>query len=116
MSIRSQKTWRIDQRLLLVFHCSSAVIFDLKTKATQMNQQRHRYQVGALPLVRHMIERLKLGEMLSAHMNTHANECIPAIETILLLVYNLVSPIFSSHDIYEIKAIENEQQPDFGCS
>jgi transposase len=55
----------------------------------EINRQHYRHQVGALPLVKHILKRLNLKDILCAHVANHANEIIPAIDSLLILVYNL---------------------------
>ena len=47
-------------------------------------------QVGGLPLIHAIAERMRLKEILYKYIPAHGNEDIPAVETLMLLVYNLI--------------------------
>ena len=69
-----------------------------------------RLQVGALPLIRAICERMRLRDVLYKYIPAHGNEDIPAVETLLLLVYNLM---IGKYPLYELQ--EWVESIDFGC-
>jgi len=54
------------------------------------NRTLKRLQVGGLPLIHAICERMRVKDILYKYMPAHGNETIPAVETLMLLVYNLV--------------------------
>ena len=48
-----------------------------------------RFQTGALPLIHDVVERIGLREILYNHIRCHGNEDVPAVETLILLIFNL---------------------------
>ena len=54
------------------------------------NKKLSRLRVGGLPLIRSIAERMGLREILSRYIHSHGNETVPATETLILLIYNLV--------------------------
>jgi len=54
------------------------------------NRTLKRFQVGGLPLIHAICERMRLKDILYKYMPAHGNESIPAVETLMLLVYNLI--------------------------
>lgn len=48
-----------------------------------------RSYVGELPIIRHIVDRLGLKEKLSKHIKAHGNERIPAVDTLMVLLYNI---------------------------
>jgi len=69
-----------------------------------------RLQVGGLPLIHAIIERMRLKEILYKYIPAHGNEDIPAVETLMLLVYNL---ILGKYPLYELQ--EWVESIDFSC-
>lgn len=59
-----------------------------------------RLQVGGLPLIHAIVERMKLRDILYKYLPPHGNEDIPAVETLMLLVYNL---ILGKDPLYELE-------------
>jgi len=53
------------------------------------NEELVRYQVGALPLVHHIVTRLNLKNILLNHIPIHANALVPAVDCLILLACNL---------------------------
>ena len=49
-----------------------------------------RLQVGGLPLIHAIAKRMRLKEILYKYIPAHGNEDIPAVETLMLLIYNLI--------------------------
>jgi len=54
------------------------------------SKKLHRLQAGALPLIHAIAKRMRLKEILLDYMPLHGNEDIPAVDTLIMLVYNLV--------------------------
>jgi hypothetical protein len=69
-----------------------------------------RLQVGGLPLIHAIAERMRLKEILYKYIPAHGNEDIPAVETLMLLVYNL---ILGKDPLYELE--EWVESIDFRC-
>jgi len=69
-----------------------------------------RLQVGGLPLIHAIAKRMRLKEILYKYIPVHGNEDIPAVETLLLLVYNL---ILGKDPLYEME--EWVESIDFRC-
>lgn len=69
-----------------------------------------RLQVGGLPLIHAIAERMRLKEILYKYIPAHGNEDIPAVETLMLLVYNL---ILGKDPLYELQ--EWAESIDFRC-
>jgi len=69
-----------------------------------------RKQVGGLPLVHAIATRMRLKEILYKYIPAHGNEDIPAVETLMLLVYNL---ILGKDPLYELQ--EWVESIDFRC-
>jgi transposase len=67
-------------------------------------------QVGGLPLIHAIAERMRLKEILYKYIPAHGNEDIPAVETLMLLVYNL---ILGKYPLYELQ--EWVESIDFSC-
>ena len=60
-----------------------------------------RLQVGAIPLIRSIAERMVLATILSECIPQHGNEHISAVDTIMLLVYNVTlgkEPLYKLED------------------
>lgn len=60
-----------------------------------------RYQVGAMPLIQHIITRLHLKERLAEQLPLHANELVSSVDTLILLISNLVigkMPLYKLND------------------
>ena len=69
-----------------------------------------RLQVGGLPLIHAIAKRMRLKEILYKYIPAHGNEDIPAVETLMLLVYNL---ILGKDPLYELE--EWVESIDFRC-
>ena len=48
-----------------------------------------RLYVGELPLIKKVIERLGLKEVFAKYINTHKNEKIPAVDSLMMLLFNI---------------------------
>ena len=69
-----------------------------------------RLQVGGLPLIHAIAERMRLKDILYKYLPAHGNEDIPAVETLMLLVYNL---ILGKDPLYQLQ--EWVESIDFRC-
>jgi transposase len=69
-----------------------------------------RLQVGGLPLIHAIAKRMRLKEILYKYIPAHGNEDIPAVETLMLLIYNL---ILGKDPLYELE--EWVESIDFRC-
>ncbi len=74
-----------------------------------------RLQVGGLPLIHAIAERMKLKDILYKYLPAHGNEDIPAVETLMLLVYNLIQGKYPLYQLpewvesIEFRCINNEE-------
>jgi transposase len=77
-----------------------------------------RLQVGGLPLIHAIAERMRLKDILYKYIPAHGNEEIPAVETLMLLVYNLIlgkDPLYQLQEWVEsldFRCINNEDYED----
>lgn len=69
-----------------------------------------RLQVGGLPLIHAIAARMRLKDILYKYLPAHGNEDIPAVETLMLLVYNL---ILGKDPLYQLQ--EWVESIDFRC-
>ncbi len=60
-----------------------------------------RYYVGELPLIRNIINRLGLKKIFSKHIKRHGNEKIPAVDSLMILLFNITC---GRQPLYEIEA------------
>ena len=74
------------------------------------NRTLKRLQVGGFPLIHAIAKRMRLKEILYKYIPAHGNEDIPAVETLMLLVYNL---ILGKDPLYELQ--EWVESIDFRC-
>ena len=77
---------------------------------TAKSRTLKRLQVGGLPLIHAIAKRMRLKEILYKYIPAHGNEDIPAVETLMLLVYNL---ILGKDPLYELQ--EWVESIDFRC-
>ena len=54
-----------------------------------MKRRLKRLQAGGLPLINHIAEQMGLREIMYKYIPRHGNEDIPAVETLMLLIFNL---------------------------
>src|SRR5665647_450846 len=59
-----------------------------------------RFILGPLPLIHIIAQRMRLTEVLSMHIHKHGNDMIDPVQTLLLLIYNLV---ISKSPLYELE-------------
>ena len=69
-----------------------------------------RLQVGGLPLIHAIAKRMRLKEILYKYIPAHGNEDIPSVESLMLLIYNL---IMGKDPLYELQ--EWVESIDFKC-
>jgi len=60
-----------------------------------------RLQVGGLPLIHAVAERMRLREILYEYIIPHGNEDIPSVESLMLLIFNLT---LGKAPLYELEA------------
>lgn len=53
------------------------------------SKKLNKYFVGGLPIIRDVIDRMKLREILYRYIPRHGNETIAAVESLLVVIYNL---------------------------
>jgi len=59
-----------------------------------------KFRVGGLPIIRAVIERMRLRQILYEYIPAHGNEVIPAVESLMMVIYNLV---LSKTPLYELE-------------
>ena len=59
-----------------------------------------RLQVGEMPLIRKVIEQLHLKDILLKYIKPHKKESIPAVDSLLILLFNIT---ISRQPLYEIE-------------
>jgi transposase len=60
-----------------------------------------RFHVGGLPLIRDIADRMDLRAIMYRHIGAHGNETIPAVESLMLLIFNLTlgkEPLYQLED------------------
>ena len=60
-----------------------------------------RFHVAGLPLIREIAQRMNLRTILYRHIGTHGNEVVPAVESLMLLIFNLTlgkDPLYELED------------------
>ena len=48
-----------------------------------------RKRIGEIPILQTVIQRLRWREILLSHIPSHGNETVPAVDTLLVLVWNI---------------------------
>ena len=74
------------------------------------NRTLKRLQVGGLPLLHAAARRMRIKEILYKYIPAHGSEDIPAVDTLMLLIYNL---ILGKDPMYELQ--EWVESIDFRC-
>lgn len=64
------------------------------------NSNLTRLHVGGLPLIREIADRMNLREIMYRHIDSHGNETIPAVESLILLIFNLT---LGKEPLYELE-------------
>ena len=110
-----EKTSVIEKKSNHVFFVNGFIYLRIKSMIMEQNQlskkrSLKRLQVGALPLIYAIVKRMRVKEILYKHIPPHGNEDIPAVETLMLLVYNL---IIGKDPLYELQ--EWVESIDFRC-
>jgi transposase len=54
-----------------------------------ISKKLKKYHVGALPIIRNIVQRTKLRQILYEYIPPHGNEIIPAVESLIVVIYNL---------------------------
>ena len=49
-----------------------------------------RKRIGEIPILQTVIQRLRLREIVLSYIKPHGNETVPAVDTLLVLVWNLI--------------------------
>lgn len=57
-------------------------------------------RVGGLPIIRSVIEKMNLKEILYKYIKPHGNEAIPAVESLIFIIYNLTQ---AKAPLYELE-------------
>ena len=66
------------------------------------NEKITRLYVGELPLIKNVIERLGLKEIFAKYIKTHKKEKIPAVDSLMMLLFNITcgrQPLYPEHRI-----------------
>lgn len=73
----------------------------MQIKMSRPKQKKlERLQVGGLPLIHAIAERMRLREILYKYIPPHGNETIPAVESLMLLIFNLT---LGKYPLYELE-------------
>lgn len=48
-----------------------------------------RKRIGEIPILQTVIQRLRLREIVLSYIKPHGNETVPAVDTLLVLVWNI---------------------------
>ena len=91
-------------------HVTKIKIYDYGQDQSAKNRTLKRLQVGGLPLIHAIAKRMRFKQILYKYIPAHGNEDIPAVETLMLLVYNL---ILGKDPLYELQ--EWVESIDFRC-
>ena len=70
-------------------------------KMSRGNAKLKRFHVGGLPLIHALAERMQIRNILYQHIIPHGNEAIPAVESLMLLIFNLTlgkDPLYELED------------------
>ena len=59
-----------------------------------------RFYVGELPLIKNILERLGLREIFTKYIKPHKNEKIPAVDSLMILLFNITC---GRQPIYELE-------------
>ena len=57
--------------------------------ASTNSQKIARHYVGEIPILQHIAQRLGIKEILAHHIRSHGNEKVDAVDSLLLLMYNI---------------------------
>lgn len=68
--------------------------------SSKIGKKLKRLETGGLPLIHWAVKRLKLKEILSKYIPPHGNEDIPALNSLLLILYNLT---LGRQPLYELE-------------
>jgi transposase len=85
--------------LSIHFICIALILMAIDRKQSKKDRSLKRLEVGGLPLIHAICERMRLRDILYKYIPVHGNEDIPAVETLILLVYNL---ILGKDPLYEL--------------
>ena len=55
-----------------------------------ISKKLKKHHLGALPIIRDIVQRTKLRQILYEYIPPHGNEIIPAVESLIVVIYNLV--------------------------
>ena len=83
---------------LLFSECATKVILIL-TAMSLMGRTLIRHHVGALPLIHRIAERMGLRALFDGAIQSHGNDQIPVVDTLMLLIYNLT---LGKEPLYEL--------------
>ena len=65
-----------------------------------MDERIDRKRVGEIPLLQEVSRRLGLRDVLANHIRTHGNEIVPAVDTVMLLIFNIAR---ARQPLYELE-------------
>ena len=72
--------------------------------SSKISNKLKRLSVGGLPIIRFFAKRMQLREALYEYIPTHGNETIPAVESLLVIIYNLTlgkAPLYELEQWFE---------------
>jgi hypothetical protein len=86
-------------RVWLIFsECATKTILIL-TAMSLMGRTLIRHHVGALPLIHRIAERMGLRALFDGAIQSHGNDQVPVVDTLILLIYNLT---LGKEPLYEL--------------
>lgn len=68
-------------------------------RADEPTEELIRKRIGEIPILQTLIERLRWREILLSYIKPHGNETVPAVDTLLVLVWNIAC---GRHPLYEL--------------
>ena len=77
------------RRVWLLFLERTTKAISIITVMSLMGRTLIRHHVGALPLIHRIAARMGLRALLDDAIQTHGNDQIPVVDTLMLLIYNL---------------------------
>ena len=78
-----------------------------------ISNKLEKYRVGGIPIIRTVIERMKLKEILYEYIPPHGNEVIPAVESLMMVIYNLT---LGKAPLYELEQwVASLDSKSLGC-
>ena len=84
------------------------IVWRLASMTRPQSRRLKRHFVGGLPLLHRLAERIGLKALFSRYVPAHGNDQVPVVDTLMLLVYNL---ILGKDPLYELQAWVDAIEP-----